>query len=145
MKRLFEIPNIVGVKDATGDLSRPAKERILIGKDWNMLSGEDGTALGYNAQGGHGCISVTANVAPGHCATFQRACREGDYRAALELHDALMPLHLALFMEPSPAGVKFAVSELGHCSADARLPVVPVTAPTAERITAVMQDLGLLG
>ena len=144
MARLAKIPNIVGVKDATADLNRPLKEALAIGEDWIRLSGEDGTALGYNAHGGQGCISVTANVAPRQCAAFQAACLAGDYGKALELHMQLMPLHIALFLEPSPAGAKYAVSRLGHCSAEARLPVVPVSEGVAGRIDDAMRALGVI-
>ncbi len=144
MVRLAKIPNIIGVKDATADLNRPSRERLAIGKDWIMLSGEDGTALSYNAQGGQGCISVTANVAPAKCAAFQQACAAGDYAMALELHNALMPLHIALFLEPSPAGVKYSTSRLGHCSAETRLPVVPLSDGAKAQIDAAMRSLGLV-
>ena len=143
MARIAELPNVVGVKDATTDLSRPSKERMLIGKDWNLLSGEDGTALGYNAHGGHGCISVTANVAPKLCSEFQGACADGDYATALEYQDRLMPLHVALFLEPSPAPTKFAASLLGLCEAEARLPVVPVTEATQDKVKAAMRHAGI--
>lgn len=145
MVRLAELPRIVGVKDATCDLTRPGKERIRIGREFSWLSGEDATAVAYNASGGRGCISVTANVAPAQCAAMQKACLEGDFATALEYQDILMPLHEALFAEPSPAGVKYAVSLLGMCSEHCRLPVVPLTAATRERITAAMRGIGLLG
>lgn len=144
MARLAEIPNIIGVKDATANLARPSLERMAIGTDWVLLSGEDGTALSYNAQGGQGCISVTANVAPKECAAFQRACTTGDYAKALELHEQLMPLHVALFMEPSPAGAKFGASLRGLCSADARLPVVPLSEETKGAIETAMRGLKLI-
>lgn len=145
MVRLAELPRIVGVKDATCDLTRPGKERIRIGKEFSWLSGEDATAVAYNASGGRGCISVTANVAPAQCAAMQTACLEGDFATALEYQDKLMPLHEALFAEPSPAGVKYAVSLLGLCSEHCRLPVVPLTAATRERIAAAMRGIGLIG
>ena len=124
MARLAKHPNIIGVKDATANLMRPSRERLACGKDWLLISGEDGTALGYNAHGGHGCISVTANVAPRLCAEFQAACLRGDFAKARDYQDRLMPLHDAMFCEPSPAPVKYAVSLLGRCSAEVRLPLV---------------------
>lgn len=144
MVRIAALKNVVGVKDATADLSRPSKERMLIGKGWNMLSGEDGTALGYNAQGGHGCISVTANVAPKLCSEFQAACADKDFELALEYQDRLMPLHVALFSEPSPAPTKYAASLLGLCQADARLPVVPISEATQEKVQKAMRHAGIL-
>src|SRR5919107_5808432 len=110
MKRLFELKNIAGVKDATANLARVSQQRAECGPDFNQLSGEDITALGFNAHGGHGCISVTSNVAPRLCSEFQAACRKGDYAAALKLQDKLAPLHMNLFIETSPAPVKYAMS-----------------------------------
>ena len=144
MARMANLPRIVGVKDATGDVARVSRERLLLGDGFCQLSGEDGTALAYNAQGGDGCISVTANVAPKLCAEFQKACTAGDYVQALGMHENLMPLHIALFLEPSPAGTKYAASLLGLCEAEARLPVVPLTKSTAERVEAALKDVGLL-
>lgn len=106
--------NIIGVKDATANLLRPSLERMACGREFNLLSGEDGTAIGYMAHGGHGCISVTANVAPRLCAEFQSACLAGDFRRALEFHDRLMPLHRALFLETNPAGPKYALWRQGR-------------------------------
>jgi 4-hydroxy-tetrahydrodipicolinate synthase len=122
--------NIVGVKDATADLTRPSKQRQACGENFIQLSGEDGTALGFNAHGGVGCISVTANVAPRMCAQFQEACLRGDYAEALKLQDRLMPLHSALFAETSPGPVKYAASLLDLCEPEMRLPMVPVSAAT---------------
>ncbi len=136
--------NIVGVKDATADLTRPSKQRLASGEDFIQLSGEDGTALGFNAHGGTGCISVTANVAPRMCADFQTACLNGDYATALKLQDRLMPLHSALFAETSPAPVKYAVSLLELCSAEARLPMVPISATTQKQVRDAMVHAGLL-
>ena len=144
MARMANLPRIVGVKDATGDVARVSRERLLLGDGFCQLSGEDGTALAYNAQGGDGCISVTANVAPKLCAEFQKACTAGNYVQALGMHENLMPLHIALFLEPSPAGTKYAASLLGLCEAEARLPVVPLTKSTAERVEAALKDVGLL-
>jgi 4-hydroxy-tetrahydrodipicolinate synthase len=146
MARLSSHPNIIGVKDATANLMRPSRERVAIGttrQDWLLLSGEDGTALGYMAHGGHGCISVSANVAPRLCARFQEACMKGDFAAALKLQDVLMPLHDAMFCEPSPAPVKYAASLLGLCSAEVRLPLVEATDPARERIRNAMGGAGL--
>jgi len=139
-----DFDNIVGVKDATGDLARPSQQRLASGPDFIQLSGEDGTALGFNAHGGTGCISVTANVAPRLCSQFQTACLEGDYREAIKLQDRLMPLHDALFAETSPSPVKYAASLLGLCNAFARLPMVPVTPQTADRVKAAMVHAGLI-
>jgi 4-hydroxy-tetrahydrodipicolinate synthase len=127
MARLFELPNIIGVKDATANLARVSQQRAAMGAGFNQFSGEDATALGFMAHGGHGCISVTANVAPRLCADFQNACLAGDYARALLLQDRLMPLHDALFCETSPAPVKYAAERLGLCSAEVRLPMAPAT------------------
>ena len=144
MVRLAELPRIVGVKDATGDLSRPLQERQLIKSAFSWLSGEDASAVAYNAGGGNGCISVTANVAPALCAEMQNACRDGDFKAALAIQDRLMPLHMALFAEPSPAGVKYAVSRLGFCTEVCRLPVMPLSEVARDNIELAMRDLGLI-
>jgi 4-hydroxy-tetrahydrodipicolinate synthase len=144
MTRLAELPRIVGVKDATADLTRPGKERIRIKKPFNWLSGEDATAVAYNASGGSGCISVTANVAPAECARMQNACLAGDYVTALKYQDLLMPLHEALFAEPNPAGAKYAASLLGHCDAYCRLPMVPLADTTRTLIENAMGELGLI-
>jgi 4-hydroxy-tetrahydrodipicolinate synthase len=124
MARLSKIANVIGVKDATANVARPSRERAVCAKDWRLLSGEDPTALGYMAHGGHGCISVTANVAPKLLSQFQEACMQGAYDTALKLQDKLMPLHDAMFCEPSPGPVKYAVSELGFCTDDVRLPMM---------------------
>jgi 4-hydroxy-tetrahydrodipicolinate synthase len=136
--------NIVGVKDATADLTRPSRQRLMSGEGFVQLSGEDGTALGFNAHGGVGCISVTANVAPRLCAELQEATLKGDYKAALKLQDRLMPLHHALFVETSPGPIKYAVSLLGHCTPEARLPMVPVTDATKKAVRDAMTHAGLL-
>lgn len=145
MVRLSKLPRIAGVKDATTDLARPGRERIRIRKDFTWLSGEDPTAVAYNAAGGNGCISVTANVAPAQCAAMQAACLRGDYRTALEYQDLLMPLHEALFAEPSPSGVKYAASRLGLCSEYCRLPMVPLSDDTRSRIDRLMERIPLTG
>jgi 4-hydroxy-tetrahydrodipicolinate synthase len=144
MARLAQHPNIIGVKDATANLMRPTRERTACGKSWRLISGEDGTALGYMAHGGHGCISVTANVAPKLCAEFQDACLRGAYDRARELQDKLMPLHDAMFCEPSPAPAKYAASLLGHCTPEVRLPLVELTEAGRVQVKAAMQGLGLL-
>jgi 4-hydroxy-tetrahydrodipicolinate synthase len=143
MARLAKHKTIIGVKDATANLMRPTRERNAIGKDWRLISGEDGTSLGYMAHGGHGCISVTANVAPRLCAQFQEACMKGDFAAARELQDRLMPLHDAMFCEPSPAPAKYGASLLGYCTPDVRLPLVEATDAARAQVKAAMQGVGL--
>jgi 4-hydroxy-tetrahydrodipicolinate synthase len=137
-------PNVIGVKDATADLSRVTAIRTALGNDFLQLSGEDITALGYNAHGGMGCISVTANIAPRLCATFQTATLSGDFAAALKIQDALGPLHAALFLEPSPAGVKYAAARLDICRPDVRLPLVEVSPKVAKTIDDAMKFAGLV-
>ncbi len=144
LARLFEIPNIVGVKDATADIARISKQRAKVGTDFIQLSGEDATALAVMAHGGHGCISVTANVAPGLCSEFQEACMAGDFGSALTLQDRLMPLHEALFVETSPGPVKYAASLLGLCEAEARLPLVPVAETTKTKVRDALVHAGLM-
>ncbi len=144
MARIAALDSVVGVKDATCDLSRPLQERAMIHKKFAYLSGEDATAVSYNAAGGQGCISVTANVAPGLCAEMQNACAAGDFLAARQIQDRLLPLHLALFREPSPAGVKYACELLGLCFAWSRLPLVPVSTETRHVIQQAMKSLNLL-
>ncbi|PTQ74819.1 4-hydroxy-tetrahydrodipicolinate synthase [Celeribacter persicus] len=144
MAELAKLPRIVGVKDATGDLSRVPKTRIACGPDFVQLSGEDATALGFNAHGGVGCISVTANVAPKLCAEMQAATEVGDYATALEITDRLMPLHLAIFLEPGVCGAKYAMSLLGLCSDEVRLPLTRLSDETKSAIKAAMEHAGLL-
>jgi 4-hydroxy-tetrahydrodipicolinate synthase len=134
MARLAELPRIVGVKDATGDIVRVSRQRQLCGPEFIQLSGEDASALGFNAHGGVGCISVTANVAPRLCAEFQEATLAGDYARALAYQDRLMPLHRAIFLEPGVAGAKYALSRLGRCTNEVRLPLLPVTPGVASEI-----------
>lgn len=136
--------NIAGVKDATSDMGRATMQRMKLGPDFILLSGEDITALGFNAHGGSGCISVTANVAPRLLAQFQNACQQGNYALALELQDRLAPLHRSLFLEGNPGGVKYAASRLGLCRNEFRLPVVPVGKATEEAIDAALAHAGLL-
>jgi 4-hydroxy-tetrahydrodipicolinate synthase len=144
MARLFELPNIVGVKDATASPVRMSQQRMTLGEEFNQLSGEDATALAFMAHGGHGCISVTSNVAPKLCADFQNACLGGDFWTALEIHDRLMPLHEALFVETSPGPVKYAVSRLGFCKPDARLPLAPISEQSKAAVDAALEKAGLL-
>ncbi|KAI94694.1 dihydrodipicolinate synthase [Rhodomicrobium udaipurense JA643] len=144
MARLFELKNIVGVKDATASPVRASQQRAVLGPDFVQLSGEDGTALAFNAHGGHGCISVTSNIAPKLCSDFQNACIAGDYAKALELHDLLMPLHDALFVETNPVPVKYAASRLGLCKPDTRLPLTPLSEASKARVDAALDKVGLL-
>ncbi len=143
MTRLSKIANIVGVKDATNNLARPSRERAACGKDWRLLSGDDVTTLGFMAHGGHGAISVTANVAPKLCAQFLEACMQGKFDAALALQDRLMPLHDAMFVEASPAPAKYAASVLGLCTDEVRLPIVPASEPARVRIREAMAHAGI--
>ncbi|MCC6777663.1 MAG: 4-hydroxy-tetrahydrodipicolinate synthase [Hyphomicrobiales bacterium] len=144
MKRLFELKNVAGVKDATANMVRVSQQRGAMGEGFNQLSGEDATALGFMAHGGHGCISVTSNVAPRLCAEFQDACLKGDYAAALRLQDKLMPLHSALFIETNPAPAKYALSVLGKCADTVRLPLVPLADSTKSAVRAAMVHAGLV-
>ena len=144
MGQLAKLPRIVGVKDATGKIERVSQQRATCGADFIQLSGEDATALGFNAHGGVGCISVTANVAPRLCAAFQEATLRGDYALALDYQDRLMPLHEAIFLEPGLAGAKYGLSLLGLCSEEVRLPLVALTDGTKARIKAAMEFAGLL-
>ncbi len=144
MARLATLTNVVGVKDASCDLSRPLRERQLIGDGFCFLTGEDQTAVAYNAHGGHGCISVTANVAPGLCSQLQQACANQQFQLALDIQLKLMPLHRALFTEPSPAGVKYACSLLGLNEPRCRLPIVELADTTKGKIEIAMQSLELI-
>jgi 4-hydroxy-tetrahydrodipicolinate synthase len=144
MGQLAQLPRIIGVKDATGKIERVSMQRASCGADFIQLSGEDATALGFNAHGGTGCISVTANVAPRLCAEFQEATLAGDYAKALAYQDRLMPLHEAIFIEPGLAGAKYGLSLLGLCSEDVRLPLVGLTEGTKEKIRAAMRHAGIL-
>jgi 4-hydroxy-tetrahydrodipicolinate synthase len=144
MARIAELPNVSGVKDATADVTRPNRERLLVKGEFSFLSGDDSTAVAYNAAGGNGCISVTANIAPRLCAALQEACKKGNYNRAADIQKRLMPLHRALFAEPSPAGVKYAVSLLGHCDAFCRLPMVPLSSNSKSLIKSTMSELDLI-
>ncbi|MBN9025714.1 MAG: 4-hydroxy-tetrahydrodipicolinate synthase [Rhizobiales bacterium] len=144
MARLFELKNIIGVKDATAKLDRVSLQRHAMGPEFLQLSGEDGTALGFMAHGGHGCISVASNVAPRLCAEFQEACMAGDFAKALAYQDRLMPLHSAIFVEPNPTGVKYALSLLGRMEDRVRLPLVGITESTKTIIRSAMAHAGLV-
>ncbi|AQX26843.1 4-hydroxy-tetrahydrodipicolinate synthase [Bartonella sp. Raccoon60] len=145
MKNLCQdFKNIVGIKDATGKIERVSEQREKCGKNFIQLSGDDKTALGFNAHGGVGCISVVSNVAPKLCSELYTACHRGDYNTALELNDRLMPLNCAIFIEPNPAGIKYAAAKLGICRDTVRLPIVPLDNTTKRIIDAALQYAGLL-
>ena len=144
MGELAKLPRIVGVKDATGDLARVSHQRMTCGADFVQLSGEDATAHGFNAQGGVGCISVTANVAPKLSSQLQGACMAGDYATALEVQDKLMPLHKAIFTEPGLVGVKYAMSRLDLCSDEVRLPLTGLADETKAQVDAALEFAGLM-
>ena len=144
MAQLARLPNVVGVKDATCDLARPLLTTLACGEDFCQLSGEDITALSFLAHGGVGCISVTANAAPRQCAEMQDAWARGDAKGALAIHQRLTPLHRALFLETSPAPVKYAVSRLGRCAADVRLPLVAPKEATRAKVDEAMVAAGLI-
>ncbi|XDA97820.1 4-hydroxy-tetrahydrodipicolinate synthase [Sulfitobacter sp. LCG007] len=144
MGELAKLPRIVGVKDATGDLARVSHQRMTCGADFIQLSGEDPTAHGFNAQGGVGCISVTANVAPRLLAEMQAACAANDFATALEIQDRLMPLHRAIFTEPGLVGVKYAMSVLDLCSEEVRLPLTGLTDETKKLIRDGLRHAGLI-
>jgi 4-hydroxy-tetrahydrodipicolinate synthase len=136
--------NIVGVKDATANMERATMQRVLLGDDFILLSGEDMTALGFNAHGGNGCISVTSNVAPKLCSLFQNACQQGNYVEARSLQEKLVHLHKNLFIEPNPQGVKYAAARLNLCRNELRLPLVPVNKSTEVAIDFALEHAGLL-
>jgi 4-hydroxy-tetrahydrodipicolinate synthase len=144
MARLYALPNIVGVKDATANMARASQQRGAMGADFCQLSGEDVTALGFMAHGGHGCISVTANVAPALCAEFQNACLAGEYRRALDIQDRLLALHDALFVESNPVPVKYAAERLGLCRAEVRLPLAPLSEASRRVVDDGLHSAGLL-
>ena len=144
MARLYELKNIAGVKDATANLARVSQQRHALGPDFIQLSGEDMTALAYMAAGGHGCISVVANVAPKPCADLMAAVSKGDYAGALKIQDRLVPLHDAVFKEPGLAGAKHGLKLLGRLEEEVRLPLMPVTPQTGQVIRAAMVHAGLL-
>ena len=144
MTRLFDLKNIAGVKDATANVVRVSQQRAAMGEGFNQLSGEDATVLGFMAHGGHGCISVTSNVAPRLCGEFHDACLKGDYTAALKIHDKLMPLHSALFFETNPSPAKYALSLLGKCAETVRLPMVLLADKTKKAVREAMVHAGLI-
>jgi 4-hydroxy-tetrahydrodipicolinate synthase len=144
MKRLSELKNIRGVKDATAKIERVSLQRAACGPDFVQLSGEDATALGFMAHGGVGCISVTSNVAPRLCGEFQDACLAGDFRTALKLQDRLMPLHSNLFIETNPAPAKYALSLLGKCAETVRLPLAPLSDGAKRAVREAMVHAGLM-
>jgi 4-hydroxy-tetrahydrodipicolinate synthase len=144
MKRLYELKNIAGVKDATGNIARTALQRHALGPDFIQLSGEDMTALAVMAHGGHGCISVTSNVAPRQCAQMHESCLAGDFAAALKMQDLLAPLHAAMFIDPNPAGPKYGLSVLGKIANEIRLPMLTASEAAQAAIRAAMTHAGLL-
>ena len=144
LERLSKLPNIVGIKDATGDLPRASFQRLMCGEDWVMLSGDDPSALGYMAHGGHGCMSGTANVAPEQTAAFYQAALSGDWAGALYRQDQLVRLHRALFTDASPGPTKFALAHLGLCAEDVRLPIVPPSEASRAEVLAAMRDAGVI-
>jgi 4-hydroxy-tetrahydrodipicolinate synthase len=144
MARLAKLPNIIGVKDSTNDLTRPVKTRLAIEREFSMLSGEDGTAVAFLAQGGHGCISVTANVAPAQLSQMHEAWQKGNVATVQQINERLMPLHDALFVETSPGPVKYAASLLGRCTAEVRQPLWQTTPETQEKVRTAMRGAGLL-
>lgn len=144
LARLAKLPNIVGIKDATGDLARASLQRLMCGEDWVMLSGNDDSALGYMAHGGHGCISVTANVAPEQVSGFYNDALSGRWSEALYGQDRLIRLHKALFGDASPSPTKFALAHLGLCREEARLPIVPCSEAARAEVLAGMRDAGVI-
>jgi 4-hydroxy-tetrahydrodipicolinate synthase len=144
MAKLFELPNVVGVKDATSDMARMSLQRLATGPDFNYMTGEDASALGFMAHGGDGAISVTGNIAPAHCAEFQTACLEGNFGRALEIQDRLMPLHDSMFIESNPGPVKYAAERLGLCSAKMRLPMADITDKTKDIVDKALVSAGIL-
>jgi 4-hydroxy-tetrahydrodipicolinate synthase len=144
LARLARLPNIVGIKDATGDMGRASEQRLLCGSDWVMLSGDDPTALGYMAHGGHGCISVTSNVAPDLCAAFYNAVMAGDWKTGLSWQDKLIRLHKALFTDASPAPAKFAMAHLGLCREDVRLPLTAASEASRAAVLDAMREAGVI-
>ncbi len=144
LARLAHLPNVIGVKDATGDMARASLQRRSCREGWVMLSGDDPSALGYMAHGGHGCISVTANVAPAACSAFFNACLSGDWPTALVIQDRLVRLHRSLFLDASPAPTKFALAHLGLCREETRLPIIACAAAHHDEIIAAMGEAGVV-
>jgi 4-hydroxy-tetrahydrodipicolinate synthase len=145
ISKLYKLKNIIGIKDATGDVGRISRQRKALGNNFLQFSGEDMTALGVMSHGGHGCISVTANIAPSLCAKFQESCMNGDYELALKYQDMLTPLHEALFIETSPSPIKYALSLLGRCESKVRLPLVEVSEETKQIVRKAMEHAELIG
>jgi 4-hydroxy-tetrahydrodipicolinate synthase len=145
MARCAKLERVIGVKDATADLARPIRTRIAIGKDFCQLSGEDATALPFLIQGGHGCISVTANAAPKLTSEMHAAWQKGDLAAAMSINEKLMPINDAMFCETSPGPVKFAMSLLGHGTSELRLPMAPIAEASRAKVEAAMKKVGLIG
>ncbi len=145
LARLAQHPNIVGIKDATADLVRPLRTRLVCGDAFCQLSGEDATVVPFLAQGGHGCISVTANIAPALCAELHNAFAAGDRETVDRLNQRLLPVHDALFCETSPGPVKYAAELLGLCSGELRLPLVEIAETSREKVRAALAGAGLLG
>jgi 4-hydroxy-tetrahydrodipicolinate synthase len=143
VERLAKLPRVIGIKDATGDMARPSLQRLTCGAEWTMLSGDDPTALGYIAHGGHGCISVTANVAPEACAAFFNACLAGDWDTARGWQGRLIRLHKGLFLDASPSPTKFALAQLGLCSDEVRLPIAPCAEAVKPAVLAAMREAGV--
>ena len=144
MNKLFQIKNIIGVKDATSDISRVFKYKNIIGENFNQLSGEDATTLAYMTYGGHGSISVTSNIAPKLCSNFMSLCLEGKFDEASQINDKLMKLHECLFLEPSPGPVKYAAEKLGLMSSELRLPLVEISKSTKDRVDEAMKFASLI-
>ncbi|HWF78433.1 MAG TPA: 4-hydroxy-tetrahydrodipicolinate synthase [Caulobacteraceae bacterium] len=143
VERVARLPHVIGIKDATGDMARASLQRLTCGADWTMLSGDDPTALGYMAHGGHGCISVTANVTPEACAAFFNACLAGDWETARNWQDRLVRLHKGLFLDASPSPTKFALAQLGLCSDETRLPIAPCADAVKPAVLAAMREAGV--
>ena len=144
MNKLFQIKNIIGVKDATSDISRVFKYKSIIGDSFNQLSGEDATTLAYMTYGGHGSISVTSNIAPKLCSDFMNLCLAGKFDEASKINDKLMKLHECLFLEPSPGPVKYAAEKLGLMSSELRLPLVEISKNTKDRVDEAMKFASLI-
>ena len=144
LQRLSVLPNMIGVKDATGDLPRASMQRITCGPEWNMLTGDDPSALGYMAHGGHGVISVTSNVAPEACVAFINACLNGEWETALYWQDRLIRLHRALFFDASPAPTKAALAQLGLCTDETRLPIAPCSDAVRVQVSDAMREAGVI-
>ena len=144
LERLSKLPNIVGIKDATGDMTRATMQRLTCGPEWVLLTGDDPTGLGYIAHGGAGCISVTSNVAPESVAAFYNAALARDWDTALYLQDRLIRLHKALFLDASPAPTKFAMAHLGLCSDEVRLPIAPCADAVKPLVLEAMREAGVI-